>query len=409
MLSLFFFLLLVCCVPVQFCLGFAALGGRTRTTTSTTTSTTTTKTTVWLAQSNDNNNRIDKGFNLLEIASQVVPQGRIVQTAKESWKFAWKRMMTELAPQDRTGTYQRPKYGFDGTLGSLKFPIDATDRYHVYVGNPCPWCHRVRLVVNLLELQNQNKLGMTVLVDDPVKASRGGWVFDQPPPQNRRIQDLRELYDYLSPNYQGRCTAPLLVDWKTKQIVSNESSDIVRMLPLLLELDKNEKENENENKNEIDLCPSELVSKIDKTNAWVYQLLNNGVYRCGFSTTQQAHEQASKDVRKGLEMAEEILGKQPFLNGNQITESDLLLLPTMLRFDGVYAPLFKAGGTHIRLECDYPNLFQWLKRCWNDVPGVSTSIDIPDACASYYKQLFPLNPGGILPTPVTAQILRLED
>lgn len=81
--------------------------------------------------------RIDKGFNLLELASQVVPQGRIVQTAKESWKFAWKRMMTELAPQDQTGNYQRPKYSFGNTIGSRQYPIEA-GRYHVYVGNPCP-------------------------------------------------------------------------------------------------------------------------------------------------------------------------------------------------------------------------------------------------------------------------------
>lgn len=82
----------------------------------------------------------------------------------------------------------------------------------------------------------------------------------------------------------------------------------------------------------------------------------------------------------------------------------------MLRFDGVYSPLFGAGGRHIRLECDYPSTFKWLKRCWQEVDGVSESIDIEDACLSYYKQLFPLNPGGILPSPsINAKSLRLED
>jgi putative glutathione S-transferase len=257
--------------------------------------------------------------------------------------------------------------------------------------------------VKLLGLEEDVLEGVTVLVDDPIKASRGGWVFGTPPPQVPRIQDLRELYEYLSPGYQGRCTAPLLVDWKTKQIVSNESSDIVRMLPLLLKASGSTNEED-----VIDLCPSDLVSQIEQTNEWVYRLLNNGVYRCGFSTSQQAYQRASTDVLEGLERAEEILSSQHFLNGNQFTESDIWLLPTMLRFDGVYSPMFGAGGKHLRLECDYPAIFAWLKRCWNTMPGVASSIDIEDACSSYYRQLFPLNPGGILPTPVTAKTLRLE-
>jgi len=352
---------------------------------------------------------VDKGFNLLEVASQVVPQGRIVQTAKETWKFGWKRMMTELAPQDKTGSYQRPKYSFARTIGSKQFPIEA-GRYHVYVGNPCPWCHRVRLVAKLLELDtaiggnDSALLGMTTLVDDPIKASRGGWVFATSPSQLSGVRDLRELYEALSPGFQGRCTAPLLVDWKTRQIVSNESSDIVRMLPLLLAAQKDSSSAEVA----PDLYPPNLASKIDETNEWIYRLLNNGVYRCGFSTSQDAYHKASGDVLEGLGRAETILQEQDFICGSKVTESDLLLLPTMLRFDGVYSPLFGAGGKHLRLQCDYPAIFAWLKRCWQ-LEGVRESIDIEDACSSYYRQLFPLNPGGILPTPVSAKSLRLED
>jgi putative glutathione S-transferase len=244
-------------------------------------------------------------------------------------------------------------------------------------------------------------LGMTILRDDPIKASRGGWIFEQSPPQARQIKDLRELYDYLSPNFQGRCTAPLLVDWKTKQIVSNQSSDIVRMLPLLWETSSSNKEST------VDLYPSDLTSRIDETNEWVYRLLNNGVYRCGFSTSQEAYQKASNDVLEGLTRIEDTLKRTSFLCGSEITESDIMLLPTIIRFDGVYSPLFGAGGKHIRLECDYPATFEWLKRCWQ-IEGIRDSIDIEDACSSYYRQLFPLNPGGILPTPVSAKILRLE-
>jgi len=138
----------------------------------------------------------------------------------------------------------------------------------------------------------------------------------------------------------------------------------------------------------------------------VYRLLNNGVYRCGFSTTQSAYDKASADVREGLNRCETLLSNQDFLCGSQLTEADLRLLPTMLRFDGVYSPLFKAGGTHLRVR-DYPNLHAWLKRCWA-IDGVKESIDLADANQSYYKQLFPLNPGGIIPSTVTAAELGLE-
>jgi putative glutathione S-transferase len=371
------------------------------------------------------NSSIDKGFNLLEVASKVVPQGNIVRVAKFGWKFIWSRFMAELAPRDKaTGDYKRPTYGFDKAIQrgeTAEYPAEA-GRYHLYVGNPCPWCHRVRLVVNLLGLESVLD-GVTVLVDNPEKASRGGWIFGDDPPlstsmQAGTFQDLRELYDYLSPGYTGRCTAPLLVDWKTQTIVSNESKDIVRMLPLL-EAAKNEKSTPPEATAaappvavvlDTESIPADLQATIDEQNEWIYELVNNGVYRCGFATTQGAYEAASKDVLEGLARLEKLLSAQDFVSHEEwFTESDLMLLPTILRYDGVYGPLFRAGGTHLRLECDYPSVFRWLKRCWTEVPGVKESIDITDACESYYKQLFPLNPGGIVPTPaITAKSLNLE-
>ena len=315
--------------------------------------------------------------------------------------------MVELAPQDKNGSYQRPKYPFQGggTIGSQQYPIES-NRYHVYVGNPCPWCHRVRLVVNILGLQDDDAVGMTMLLDDPIKASRGGWVFSTPPPQtsssrkNTKIQDLRQLYEELSPGYQGRCTAPLLVDWKTRTIISNESKDIVRMLPLL-----------KQQHNDIDLIPASLQGQIDETNEWVYAQINNGVYQCGFATSQQAYDQASVQVSQGLDRAEAILSTQSYVCGETFTESDILLLPTMLRFDTVYAPLFGAGGSrHWKVASDFPYLHQWMKRCWNEIPGVADSIDLDDASKSYYKQLFPLNPGGIVPSvTITPKRLGLDE
>jgi putative glutathione S-transferase len=342
--------------------------------------------------------KLDKGFGLLEIASGVVPQGAIVKTAKESWKFVWKRFMAELAPQDKTGNYKRPSYGFAETIGvSPKHP-DEGGRYHLYVGNPCPWCHRAALTVNLLGM-DQSQIGVTRLQDDPIKASRGGWVFHSDRPDPLECRDLRELYDKLSPGYTGRCTAPLLVDLKSMSIVSNESSDIVRMLNKCTL-------GQPKASNRLDLYPESLREEIDQTNDWVYLLLNNGVYRCGFSTSQMAYDQASQGVRQGLERCNDILSRQPFLCGQVFTEADLRLLPTALRFDGAYAPLFRAAGGVRRIR-DYPYLFQWLERCW-EIYGVPESIDLADASLSYYKQLFPLNPGGIIPTPVTAADLGLK-
>ena len=181
--------------------------------------------------------------------------------------------------------------------------------------------------------------------------------------------------------------------------MSNESSDIVRML-------NNVELGGSKDTKSIDMYPDELVDEIDETNQWVYQLLNNGVYRCGFSTQQTAYDKASNDVREGLEKANLILANQPFLCGNSFTESDLRLIPTIIRFDGAYAPLFRAGGAHLRIK-DYPNILAWLQRCW-DMEGVSSTVDINDAVSSYYRQLFPLNPGGLIPTPITKKEIGLR-
>ena len=347
---------------------------------------------------------MDKGFNILEIASSsgLFPgQGVVVQTAKESLRFVWKRMMAELAPQDAAGNYQRPSYSFSSTS---QLNLEDTGKYHLYVGNPCPWCHRALLAVYWHGLEDY--VGVTRLEDNPVKASRGGWIFSDSQPDKifGGCRDLRQLYDKLTPggSFQGRCTAPLLVNAKKGRIVSNESADIVRLLnAAAMRLDDSD-----ETRN---LRPPSLLADIDATNDWVYRLINNGVYRCGFATTQVAYDQASRDVRTGLARANEILSRQPYLCGQRFTEADLRLLPTALRFDGAYAPLFRAGGGHTRIR-DYPSIHQWLRRCWQTYPAVSQSIDLADASASYYRQLFPLNPGGLLPSPaVSAELLGLVD
>jgi glutathionyl-hydroquinone reductase len=290
-------------------------------------------------------------------------------------------------------------------IGSSEFP-DEPGRYHVYTGNPCPWCHRVVLTMKLLDFSIPNQIGWTVLEDNPRRASRGGWIFSSQQPDTvfGGCRDLRQVYDVLSigGRYQGRCTAPLLVDTKTKRIVSNESADICRMLNRAA-LGSSAETMERR----LNLVPSHLQAEVDETNEWVYRLVNNGVYRCGFATTQAAYDAASDNVREGLRRCEERLQQNLYLCGNDMTEADVRLLPTLLRMDGVYAPLFRAGGAQARIRTDYPATHAWLVRCWSR-SGVAESIDVSDACASYYRQLFPLNPSGIVPTPVTAKDLGLE-
>jgi putative glutathione S-transferase len=347
---------------------------------------------------------LDKGFNLLEIGNGIVPQTLLVRSAKASLRFVWQRMMAELAPQDRNGNYVRPKYSYVTDGDNAPLPTEE-GRYQLYFGNPCPWCHRAVLAVKMLSLDALT-IGMTRLQDNPLKASRGGWIFSakDPDPMFQSF-DLRELYDRLTPGgrYQGRCTAPLLIDKKRRCIISNESSDIVRFLNRV-----SLRRSSSTGTQAINLYPSELSSEIDSVNDFVYELLNNGVYRCGFATTQSAYDRASADVRSGLERCDAILRSQPYLVGNQFTEADLRLLPTALRFDGAYAPLFRAGGGHARIR-NYPNLHAWLVRCW-ELPGVRESIDLGDACSSYFAQLFPLNPGGIVPSPaVTPEDIGLSN
>lgn len=399
------------------------------------------------ANANANTNvNLDKGFNLLETASAVVPQGTIVTAVSEGWKFVWKRMMAELAPQDNCGAYQRPSYNnynwnyrYESdnnnsnkksgstsiivvgdnpheqlplqtrTIATSSFP-DEAGRYHVYTGNPCPWCHRVVLTMKLLDF-SADQIGWTVLEDNPRRASRGGWILSPQQPDFilGGCRDLREIYQTLAPGYRGRCTAPLLIDTQTRRIVSNESAEICRLLnaaTLSSGGGGGSSSSSTTTTLRLDLVPPGLQAEIDSTNEWVYRLLNNGVYRCGFATSQSAYDAASRDVLHGLTRCEERLRTHDYLCGSQFTESDVRLLPTILRFDGVYAPLFKAGGTHLHIQSNYPAIHQWLQRCW--IPAVQESIDLADACSSYYKQLFPLNPGGIIPSAVTAKGLGLE-
>ena len=345
-------------------------------------------------RSNDGSEPVFKGINLLEWSGGVLPQGWIVHGAKTTWNGIWLALMQELAPQKKDGSYERPKYAFDKVIvprANAEFPVQS-GRYHLYVGNPCPWCHRVELVLALRNLHPH--ISVSHMLDDPEKASRGGWIFEGRDPVFG-ARDLRGVYMSVEPNYTGRCTAPFLVDKKLRKAVSNESSKIVRMLN---DFDIGKGPN-------VDLCPENLRGEIDELNGFVYENINNGVYKCGFATSQEAYDRAERNLHDALKKVDERLQTRKFLHGDKITESDVFLYPTAVRFDMVYAGLFRCGRRRIR---DYTNIQRWMEDV-HALARVHETFDAEGARKSYYRQMFPLNPSLIVPGGPTATDVGLVD
>ena len=333
----------------------------------------------------------------LRVLEWIPSQKALVTTAKFTWQKLWLAMISELAPQSPEGAYVRPA----PQVGSgASWPDElpkVKGRYHVYTGNACPWCHRVTIALQLRGLLGDS-ITCTRLADDPERASRGGWCFDASDPDPLcGGADLKAVYDACTPGgaYTGRCTAPLLVDLETSTIISNESADIIRMVN---GFDCESGGGGTDAGTEggvasVDLYPPSLRAEIDAINAWTYELVNNGVYRAGFATRQAAYEKAERDVHDGLARCDELLAGRRFLCGDTVTEADVRLLPTAARFDGCYASFFRCGRKLVR--SDYPNLERWTREMLALTGDGLFDLDL--ARRSYYVNLFPLNPGGIVP------------
>lgn len=329
--------------------------------------------------------------------------------------------MVELAPQSKTGSFVRSTYSFDNTMTNFQ-----PGRYHLYVGNECPWCHRVLLGLAIRGLANKDgspdngaPITFTLLTADPERASRGGWVLAREAPDRifPAATDLRQIYDSCVPGgYTGRCTAPLLIDTVTKTVVCNESSILLRNIATLSANGTRFPEI-----TPINLYPTPLQASIDYWNEKIYTDINNGVYQVGFSTTQEAYDEAMSrlwkciyELERRLEGGGEGTGggdsggtmdRNRFLCGDKVTEADVRLFPTMVRFDTIYATLFRCWGRE-RIQ-DLPNLSAWM-RSMNSIKindgnngslrlQVSECVDMEAAKRNYFKSLFPLNPSGIVP------------
>ncbi|MEM7249729.1 MAG: glutathione S-transferase family protein [Acidobacteriota bacterium] len=282
---------------------------------------------------------------------------------------------------DTRGAFQRQPSRFRAWVradAGAEFPAEA-GRYHLYVSLACPWAHRVIIARQLKGLEDV--IGMTVV--DPIRDSRG-WAFTDEPDTVNGFHFLSEAYLGSDPGFEGRVTVPVLWDRTTSRIVNNESADILRMLS---------SEFDAWGDASVDLYPESLRADIDAINDRVYTTVNNGVYRAGFATTQEAHGEAVLTLFESLDWLESELSQRRYLVGDAPTEADWRLFTTLIRFDAVYHGHFKCN---LRRLADYPALSRYLRRLYQ-YPGVAETVDFDHVKRHYYVTHRALNPTGIVP------------
>src|SRR5271169_2483092 len=272
--------------------------------------------------------------------------------------------------------------GSAGPSGEGGFAAEA-GRYHLYISLACPWAHRTLIFRALKKLDNV----ISVSLAEPLYG-KTGWEFGNarggtPDTVNGKAT-LAEIYLLADPHYTGRVSVPALWDKKRHTIVNNESPEIIRMLNSAFGAFTNE---------HTDYYPTELRSEIDRINEIVYPNINNGVYRAGFATSQQAYEEAARGIFAAFDQLEEILSRQCYLAGRQITEADWRLFTTLVRFDSVYFSHFKCN---LRRLADYPNLWNYTRDLYQ-VPGIAETVSIEQIKTHYYGSQRQVNPTGIVP------------
>lgn len=283
------------------------------------------------------------------------------------------------------GSFVRQRSAFRDRVsadGSTELPAEA-DRYHLYVSLACPWAHRSIIARRLKGLEDA--IGMTIL--DPVRDDHG-WAFRDVPGASRDpINDFRylsEAYERTDPAFAGRITVPVLWDKREGRIVNNESADVIVML---------DKAFDELASADLDLYPGELQSEIDELNAFVYDTINDGVYKCGFAASQSAYDHAFEKLFDGLDRIEDRLSGQRYLMGDRLTLADIRLFTTAIRFDAVYYVHFKCNKRRI---VDYPNLWGWTRDLFQ-AHGIGETVDLDHIKRHYYTTHPDLNPKRIVP------------
>jgi glutathionyl-hydroquinone reductase len=290
------------------------------------------------------------------------------------------------AEQSEDGDFVRQEDAFAGRVsadGGTGSRAEA-GRYHLYVSLACPWAHRTIVVRRLKRLEDA--IGLTVV--DPIRTDEEGWAFREgsgssSDPLNG-FKLLSEAYYVSDPHYRGRFTVPVLWDKQTKRIVSNNDDDIMRML---------ETEFDAFGDASLDLYPRQHRAEIDELNAWIYETLNNGVYRAGFASSQQVYESAARTVFATLDRLEARLRDRRYLFGGTPLETDWRTFVTLVRFDAVYYGHFKCN---LRRILDYPNLWGYLRDLYQ-YDGIAATVNFDHIKRHYYYTHGDINPTRIVP------------
>ncbi|XP_011083061.1 uncharacterized protein LOC105165676 [Sesamum indicum] len=321
---------------------------------------------------------------------QSLPPNLLISTARSAWSSAWHLMMSQLAQSDPTGGYTRPASQFRRTTAD---PSLSRRNLHLYVGLPCPWAHRTLIVRALKGLEE------SIPVSIAAPGSDGSWEFRNSsiPDRNKDIlvpsldkangcKTLKQVYNLRRGGYNGRSTVPMLWDADQKEVVCNESYDIIELF--------NSGLNVISSNPGLDLSPPPLKKKMDEWNQIIYPNINNGVYRCGFAQSQEAYDSAVNELFNTLDMVDEHLGSSRYLCGDALTLADVCLFTTLVRFDVVYNVLFKCTKKKL---IEYQNLHGYMKDIYQ-IPKVAATCNLGAIMDGYYKMLFPLNPSSIRPT-----------
>ncbi len=273
--------------------------------------------------------------------------------------------------------------GSPGPSGTGGFRAEA-GRYHLYVSLACPWAHRTLIFRALKGLEDKIDVSVVHWL-----MKENGWTFDEGEgTTGDRINGaefLHQVYTTADANYTGRVTVPVLWDKQEKTIVSNESAEIIRML--------NSAFDGIDGVVAGDYYPEELREEIDTLNERIYNTVNNGVYRAGFATTQEAYEEAVEPLFESLDWLDKRLGSRRYLAGDRITEADWRLFTTLLRFDPVYVGHFKCNRRRI---VDYPNLWPYTRELYQH-PGVAGTVNMHHIKHHYYASHDMVNPTGVVP------------